>query len=81
MKEHAILRPIERGYKKQVVDLLKTLLADAEAGEIVSILVLSEQPGGKFRNYSSGCDDLFAQLGGVARMMHFINKRIDQTIK
>lgn len=81
MSELAVLRPIERGYKKQVVSLLQKLLAEAEAGEINSIIVLCEQPGGTFKNYSSGCDDLFAQLGGVARMMHFINKRIDQTGK
>ncbi len=76
-----LLRPVERGYKQQVVDLLKGLLAEAEAGKIVSVVALCEEPGGTFRHTSSGCDNLFAQLGGAARMMHFINKRIDRTIK
>ncbi len=81
MSKLAVVRPIERGYKQQVVDLLRELLADAEAGNVVSLVVLAEEPGGTFRSRSTGCDNLFAQLGGAARMMHFINKRIDKTVR
>lgn len=63
------LRKIERGYNKQVVDILSGLLEEAKKGQISSVVVTFQLPGSDniWSHRWSGCDNLFELVGVLER--------------
>jgi hypothetical protein len=51
-----------------VVALLKSLLRQAEAGEIVSLIYSVEVAGGKVENGYSKIEDIYCMIGQLERM-------------
>lgn len=74
------IKPVERGYNAQVVEALEEMLAEAKAGRILSMMVVSEMTEGLFDARWSGTDDLYKLSGMAARMQHNIQRRIDDGI-
>jgi hypothetical protein len=65
---------------RETVDQLRELLAQAERGEIDSILFWVALPGGKYRGGLTGyfCRFLLDALAGLARLTHEVNRRMDR---
>lgn len=62
----------------ETVDLCRELLRMAEAGEIVSAMMICETPdGGRLSRYTA-CRDTFAILADAARLTHRIQRRLDE---
>lgn len=68
------IRPVE---DPDTVAACKDLLRRAESGEIVSIIALCEEPSGSRLFTHSACRDTFALLADAARLVHRINRRLD----
>lgn len=66
-----------RGYSAQAVELLEQLLADAKAGELLSITYVAEIPGNQIVYGWTGCDDIVLVCGHVARLQHRLQQRLD----
>lgn len=73
----AELRVIERGPKQGVVGILRDLLADAEAGKIVEVVVTSTYTGGHIAHDWSGCEDLYRLLSALHRQAYLTQQRMD----
>lgn len=61
------LRPVADA---ATVDALRQMLAQAEAGEIVSIAAICECPDGSRAHIITPCRDAFALLADIARLQH-----------
>ncbi len=52
-------------YNQQSIDYLKQLLAEAEKGEILEILVVSKLKNGEYQHCYTGCADLYMLVGNL----------------
>lgn len=61
-----------------VIARCRRLLAEAEAGNLRSIMWIGELRDGSRESGWSSCEDMFSLLSELARLMHKINARMDQ---
>lgn len=61
----------------ETVEKCRDLLRRAEAGEIVSIMAICEEPNGSRISTYTACRDTFALLADAARLVHRLNRRLD----
>jgi len=65
-----------------VVALLKSLLRQAEAGEIVSLIYSAEVAGGKVeQDYSDTIEDAYSVIGQLERMKSMLISELDRTAR
>lgn len=66
---------------EEVIKKLRDLLAQAENGEIKSVMYLADRFDQTFDVAWTGCDDLIALSGQAARLQHRIQVRMDGEIE
>lgn len=60
-----------------VMALLKSLLRQAEAGEIVSLIYSAEVSGGKVEQGYSKIEDIYCMMGQLERMKSMLIRELD----
>ena len=65
------------GFNADVVERLEGLLAEAKAGEILSIMFVADLKGSEVACGWTGCENLYSLAGQAARIQHLIQKRLD----
>lgn len=60
-----------------VVALLKSLLRQAEAGEVVSLIYSAEVAGGKVEQGYSKVEDIYCMMGQLERMKSLLLRELD----
>lgn len=64
-----------------VVALLKSLLRQAEAGEIVSLIYSAEVAGGKVQSGYTAIEDSYSAIGQLERMKVLLLRALDNTAR
>lgn len=75
-----MLKVVEFAPKKvnpEVVRILKSLLEDAEKGEIACISIVADY-GETIRTESTKTEDVFTTLGHLDRLKHVLQRSIDE---
>ena len=62
-----------------VVALLKSLLRQAEAGEVVSLIYSAEVAGGNVQSGYTPIDDVYSSIGQLERMKSLLLRVLDDT--
>lgn len=58
----------EKGYSKEVLDILDELRKRAETGEIIEIVCAFSTSGKTYEMVYTGCDDLMTLVGHLEKM-------------
>lgn len=75
-----MLKVVDFAAKKanpDVVNILKTLLEDAEKGEILSICLVADCDS-YIRTESTKSNDVFSTIGHLERLKHILQRTIDE---
>lgn len=67
----------DKKYNQQAVEFLKTLLAQAEAGEIKEFMMVSKLAGGEYEHCWTGCENLYELVGQLERMKYLTMERMN----
>ncbi len=62
-----------------VVGLLKSLLRQAEAGELVSLIYSAEVAGGQVQSGYTAIEDAYSAIGQLERMKVILLRSLDDT--
>jgi hypothetical protein len=64
-----------------VVSLLTDLLAQAQAGDVMSLIYSAEIPGGKIQTGYTAQEDLYSSIGQLERMKYLLLRSIDNNAR
>ena len=64
-----------------VVALLRSLLRQAEAGELVSLIYSAEVVGGEVQTGYTTIEDVYATIGQLERMKALLLRSLDDTMR